>query len=160
MVNPVTTVILDALVGKGIGEICENHFDSASQNHCAHFVSHVLGLRLGLTCGGMTFRPPSRGASIRCDEVFNRLSQRGPWASAPALTNGLLLFATSSSNVINNQMANVPRKHVGNIFGGAVYNFGNSDHKVRKEATIEAFRSRMGHAYGDPQIGLFYAVPR
>ena len=159
MPNALTLKIMESYVGKGIGDICENGFASPDQNHCAHFVSHALGLKIGMLCGDMAFDTRKTGASIRCDELFNGLSKRGNWQDAPALTDGLLLFVTSATNVRANVMANVPRKHVGIIFGGNVYNFGNTEHRVRKEPTVESFRTRLGHAYHDPAIPLFFGVP-
>jgi hypothetical protein len=161
LVNTVTAAILDGYVGKNISEICGNGFANAADNHCAHFVSHALGLAHGLTCAGMIYRAPQPGASIRCDELFNALPLRGAWASAPVLNDGLLIFTTSTGNVsAANIMSNVPRKHVGIVFGGAVYNYGNTDDKVRKEASVEDFRARMGRAYHDAAIGLYYATPQ
>lgn len=157
--NTVSAAILDAYVGKGMGEICANHFDSPSQNHCAHFVSHALGLQLGLLCGDMEYATRRTGASIRCDEVFNRLASRGPWASAPGVTDGLLCFVTNPGNVTNNVMANVPQKHVGIVWGGAVYNFGNTQHMVRKEPTVEAFRTRLDGVYRGG-VSLYFAQPQ
>ena len=45
---------LQDYVGKSIDKICTNGFTSHSQNHCAHFVSHALGLQLGMLCGDVS----------------------------------------------------------------------------------------------------------
>ena len=82
MSRVVTKVILDGYVGQGIGQICGNHFDSPQQNHCAHFVAHALEIQLGMLCGDMEYKTKHTGASIRCDELYNRLAQRGPWDEA------------------------------------------------------------------------------
>jgi hypothetical protein len=161
MTRTVTKAILDGYVGQGIGDICGNHFDSPEQNHCAHFVSHALEIQLGTLCGDMAYATRHTGATIRCDELYNRLPRRGDWANAPAATDGCLLFVTLTSNMVGTQMGNAPRKHVGIVFGGCVYNFGNSGHAVRREPTVDAFKSRMGHAYGGmDQVSFFYAVPQ
>ena len=52
---------LQGNVGKSIGQICNNGFNSPSQNHCAHFVSHVLGIQLGTLCGDMAFKTRKTG---------------------------------------------------------------------------------------------------
>ena len=160
MANVVTATLLDGWVGKGVSDFCDNDFSSPLQNHCAHFVSHVLGLTFGLCCGSMTSRRTSAGTSLRVNEIFNVLAHRGQWAEAPATTDGLLVFVTSAVNVRNNIMANVPRKHVGIVFSGAVYNFGNTQHMVRKDISLEAFRVRLGRTYHDDAIPLFYGVPQ
>ena len=108
----------------------------------------------------MTTKRKSLGASLRVNEVFNTLAVRGHWADAPATTDGILVFVTSAGNVRNNVMANVPRKHVGIVFSGAVYNFGNTEHMVRKDVSVEAFRVRLGRTYHDDAIPLFYGVPQ
>jgi hypothetical protein len=63
----ITAADLEAFVGQSIGQICTNGFAAASQNHCAHFVSHALGIKLGMLCGDMAFKTRHTGASIRCD---------------------------------------------------------------------------------------------
>lgn len=161
MARAVTKVILDGYVGKGIGEICGNKFDSPQQNHCAHFVSHVLDIQLGMLCGDMEYTTRHTGASIRCDELYNRLPSRGDWDDAPDNTDGLLMFVTLTNNMAGTLMGNAPRKHVGIVFSGCVYNFGNSGHAVRREPTVDAFKKRMGDAYGGmDKVSFFYAVPQ
>jgi hypothetical protein len=44
-------------------------------------------------------------------------------------------------------MLNVPQKHVGVHFGGRVYNFSNSQHKVVVDPSVEAFHQKFAHAY-------------
>ena len=34
-------------------------------NLCAHFVSHALGLKIGMLCGDMKYKSRGKGASIR-----------------------------------------------------------------------------------------------
>lgn len=46
---------------------------AAWRNHCAHFVSHALGLQLGTLCGDMSWKTRHTGASIRCDELYSHL---------------------------------------------------------------------------------------
>ena len=117
----VSPAILDARVGQSMSTICENHYDTVDQNHCAHFVSHMLGLKLGTLCGDMEWSTRGTGASVRCNELYNLLLKRGPWKEAPSPSEGLLVFVTSASNVKNNVMSAAPKKHVGIVSGGAVY---------------------------------------
>ncbi len=150
---------LDGFVGKGMKDICGNGFSDAGQNHCAHFVSHALGLQVGYLCSQMK-KGPAPGASIRCDELFNGIASRGAWSDDKAAKNAILVFVTDAGNVQGNIMAQVPRKHVGIVWAGAVYNYGNTLQAVRKEASVADFLTRMKGAYHkDSNVSLFYAEP-
>jgi hypothetical protein len=149
---------LQGYEGNSIADICTNKFSSSSQNHCAHFVSHAHGIQLGMLCGDMTFKTKKTGASIRCDELYNRLMRKGEWADRPALSDGLLIFVISARSVMNGVMLNVPQKHVGIHFGGKVFNFSNSQHKVISDASVDAFHSKFKNAYHGDDISLFFGV--
>ncbi len=155
---PAALIALDLYVGKSIADICENNFSATTQNHCAHFVSHALGLRLGLLCGNMTFKRKAPGGSIRCDEIYNRLVQRGPWAEKPTVVDGLLIFVTSATNVQGGTMLNVPQKHVGIHYGGRVFNFSNRLHKVVVDQNVEAFHAKFRQSYAGDDVSLFFGV--
>ncbi len=147
-------------VGQSIGQICSNGFDSPAQNHCAHFVSHALGIRLGMLCGDMKFETRRSGASIRCDELYNRLARRGPWADRPAAADGLLVFVLSARNVRNGIMSAVPQKHVGIHFGGSVFHFSNSQGKVVEDSSVTAFHDRFKRIYAGGDVSLYHGVPQ
>lgn len=149
---------LQESVGQGIEAICSNGFTSSSQNHCAHYVSHTLDIKLGMLCGDMKFETKKTGASIRCDELYNRLLLKGPWDNRPAASDGLLIFVLSARSVSGGVMLNVPQKHVGIHFGGKVYNFSNSQHKVVADASVEAFHAKFKKAYSGGDISLFYGL--
>lgn len=55
---------------KSMIEICENGCYPTDQNHCAHFVSHVLNLQFGTVCGDLAGERHT-GASVRCDELYS-----------------------------------------------------------------------------------------
>lgn len=148
---------LQAFVGKNIGAICSNGFDSAAQNHCAHFVSHALGIGLGMKCGDMTFKTKGTGASIRCDELYNRLSRRGAIDKTTTLADGTLVFVLSARNVRANMMANVPQKHVGIYHSNKVFNFSNSQHQVVADS-LDRFHAKFKSIYAGGDVSLFYAV--
>jgi hypothetical protein len=71
----------------------------------------------------------------------------------------LLIFITRAANVKNNIMANVPQKHVGVYFGGAVYNFSNSGHKVVKDISPDTFLAKFQGVYRGDDLALFYGEP-
>lgn len=156
--SQLSTSSLQSHVGKSIDEICANGFSSPTQNHCAHFVSHALGLKLGMLCGDMLFKTKGTGASIRCDEIYNRLKTKGPWEERPKYDQGLLIFVLSAKNILGGTMLNVPQKHVGIHFDGKVYNFSNSQHKVVVDATVDAFHAKFKALYAGGDISLYYGV--
>lgn len=45
-----STTLLNSYLGKPIDDICLNGYINHDDNHCAHFVSHVLNLEFGATC--------------------------------------------------------------------------------------------------------------
>ena len=63
--------LLNSYVGKNISEICLNGYANNNDNHCAHFVSHILNLHFSLTCDQMVpeSAKQSVGANIRVHEV-------------------------------------------------------------------------------------------
>ena len=157
---PITANDLQALVGKEIDDICTNGYSTRAQSHCAHFVSHGLGIRIGLLCGDMGASAKTRhtGASIRCDELYNGLTRKGPWEDRPKIDDGLLIFVISARNLVNGVMRGVSEKHVGVHFGGKVYNFSNGRHEVVCDATVESFHAKFKSSYHGGDISLFYGV--
>jgi hypothetical protein len=156
----ITFADLNGYVGKTMADICENGFTSPHDNHCAHFASHALGIKYGLLCGTMAAHAKTRGGSIRCDEIYNRLTDRGAWDGKRALADGTLLFVLSARNVTRNVMQNVPQKHVGIVFSGQVFNFSNPQHIVIADPKIDDFHARFKARYSGDDIALFYGVVR
>lgn len=154
----ISLATLQGYVGKAMADICANGFTSPSQNHCAHFVGHAHGIMLGMLCGDMTFKTKKTGASIRCDELYNGLTRKGKWEDKPALSDGLLIFVLSARNIMGGTMVNVPQKHVGIYFGGKIYNFSNSQHKVVVDESVEAFHNKFKRIYAGNDISLFFGV--
>ena len=150
MLNPAA---LTGYLGKHISQICPNEFTSDHENHCAHFVSHVLGYPFGVTCRVMG-KEHAAGANIRVQEVFPRCTSVGTWASRPAAAQ-VLAFITNASNVDlkTKVMKNVPRKHVGIFYGGFIWHYSNAQRKVVQE-TPEQF----SHHYPAPDNAMFFGV--
>ena len=143
---------LEGYLGKSIGEMCRNAFASAADNHCAHFASHALGFRFGTTCqvmgGGKHL-----GANIRVQEIFPKCPSVGVWSLRPTSLTCCLVFITRASNVSlgTKVMSNVPRKHVGIFFGGFVWHYSNSQHKVVKQSPAQ-----FALHYPAPDNAMFY----
>jgi hypothetical protein len=66
---------LSETLNKTIVDLCENRFTGTAENHCAHFVCHVLELDSGYDC--KTHKNGDHpGACIRVQELFAVSSSR------------------------------------------------------------------------------------
>ena len=155
----VTPDSLNALVGQSMADICPNGYDDILTNHCAHYVSHVLGLSFGTTCRTMSRRPTGDGANIRVAQVFPRCAAVGRWADRPATADPCLVFATRAANVhlARKSMDNVPQKHVGIFCSGQVWHYSNpADQVVRW--TPDEFLTYFQTHYSGSDVSLFYGT--
>lgn len=150
----ITKADLDAYLGKNIKDICQNHFDDASLNHCAHFVSHALRLSFSFNCGQMT-GGTDPAANIRVHEVFARCPRVGKWGDADA-SQIQLVFVTRKDvvNLSTKTMQNIPQKHVGIFCDGLVYNYSNGTDQVVR-VPVDEFYERFQGIYAGDQ-GLFF----
>src|SRR4051812_17898932 len=94
----VNEAALNKFLGKHIREICPIGYADDSDNHCAHFVSHVLGYQFGATCRTMA-RGAGTSASIRVQDVFSHCLQVGNWDDLPTPLFWGLVFITNAHNV-------------------------------------------------------------
>jgi hypothetical protein len=154
----ITAGTLEAYLGKPIAAICSNHYSTPSENHCAHFVGHALGLKIATLCGDLAWKTRHTGATIRVHELYNRLASKGPWGQRPAKESTQLIFIVSKSSVVSNVMANDPQKHIGIYLGGAIYNYSNTHHKVVKDRSVDAFYKKFDDYYTADDIALFYGL--
>jgi hypothetical protein len=86
---------LNFFAGKHISQICYNWYVDDKLNHCAHFVSHVLGISETNNCYNARGTPGRTmpGACIRVDELFNDWCQsRGRWHDKPVALHQCLFF--------------------------------------------------------------------
>jgi hypothetical protein len=145
---------LAGYLGKPIGDICQNGYTSVHENHCAHFVSHVLGYRFGATCQ-MMGNGKGDPATLRVHELFPRCHSAGVWSLRPSSIRTCLVFITRASNVnlVNRTMANVPRKHVGIYFDGYIWHYSNSQQKV-----IRQMPAQFAQHYPSPDNALFFGT--
>ncbi len=146
--------MLTGFLGKHIKDICPNKYVSNSDNHCAHFVSHVMGYAFGVTCRTMG-QANGPGANIRVQEVFPKCPQVGTWATRPASLTKCLVFITNSANVklSGKTLHNVPRKHIGIFCADLIWHYSNSQQQVVKQ-TPEQF----SHHYPAPDNAMFYGT--
>lgn len=154
----VTAAALDAFLGKDIKDICGNAFHDATLNHCAHFVSHALGLSFSFHCGQMTggSKPPG---NLRVHELFAQCPRVGHWDDVDE-TKIQLCFVTRKDvvNLPAKQMQNIPQKHVGIHADGYVYNYSNTNDRVVK-VTVEEFLDRFQQVYAGDQALFFGEIP-
>lgn len=150
-----STATLDSYLGKNISEICSCDYENDSDNHCAHFVSHIIDFSFGFTCKGMTGKG-KRGASIRVHQLFAMCQEVGEWQVNICPKPAGLVFVTDRSNVDldTKHMENHPNKHVGIFLGGTVWHYSNSNDNVVKQS-IDQFR----HHYSGDSIKVFWGTP-
>lgn len=156
----ITKDLLDPYVGKKIEDIC-SHFGKTGDehNHCAHFVSHVLGFRIGLLCSGMAYGGNAEdGRTLRVNDLFNHCPTRGYWSEKPAGLDCCLIFAALKTSLSSKggslTMSSHPKKHVGIFLKGSAYNYGNTKDKVRVDGP-----SRFQHLYGKGTVALYGTFP-
>ena len=145
---------LNSYLGKSIGDICPNAYTSVHDNHCAHFVSHVLGYRFGVTCQVMG-NGTAPGATLRVHELFPHCHSVGVWSLRPTSIRTCLVFITRSTNVnlANRSIANVPRKHVGIYFDGLIWHYSNAQQKVVRQTPAQ-----FALHYPPPDNAMFFGT--
>ncbi|MEP7147952.1 MAG: hypothetical protein ABI857_03625 [Acidobacteriota bacterium] len=140
---------LSETINKTIADLCRNKFTGSAENHCAHFVCHVLELDTGYDCKTHT-NGSHPGACIRVQELFAVCPQVGNWNSAP---QGIkIVFVTDKANVdlAAHTMRNVPKKHVGIFSDGFVYHYSNTQDLVIRQTPTD-FLARFQGTYGGNQ---------
>ena len=145
---------LESLLGKDIKDICGNGFDDPNLNHCAHFVSHAMGLNFSFNCAQMT-GGHNAPANIRVHEVFAQCPRVGKWEDADTSVMQLI-FVTRKDvvNIATKTMQNIPQKHIGIYSSGNVYNYSNTNDRVVKQS-VSDFLARFQAIYTGDQ-GLFF----
>jgi hypothetical protein len=155
----ITTANLTAQEGKTVPQFCNCGYVDMRQNHCAHFVSHLLDIEVGLRCGSMHWGTRGQGVSLRVNNVFNYCTTRGRWddpaelPAAVAACNAFLIFVTIADNISGHgdalTMGSSHHKHVGVYRAGTVWNFSNNHaHPQVISETAAGFRQRMTGVYG------------
>lgn len=150
---------LENALGKPIDDICPNRFHDHNANHCAHFVSHMMGLDFSFNCreykGGS-----QQPANIRVHEVFKQCPKVGQWSDRPTTDGPLLVFVTRTNNVDihTKTMGNIPQKHIGVFINGHIYHYSNSKEMAVKWAP-ETFLETFERTYSGTQSLFFGTIP-
>lgn len=147
---------LDGCLGKTVDDFCGKYGKVGDGiNHCAHFVSHVLELRIpnaGL-CSNVgsneeskwEYKDRMKGFCVRVNQVFNSCNNRAYWdgKSAPATC---LIVATIQANIESKTpltIGSMTTKHIGFLVGDQVYHYSNTQDKVIKMPASE-FKNHYG----------------
>jgi hypothetical protein len=133
-----TQILLDSYLGRHISEVCPNGYADDANNHCAHFVNHVLGLSFGVTCHRQD------GANLRVHETFDQSPNTRELNETPVSIEALI-FISAPQNFIRRpdgaaSLSNVPRKHIGLFLDGVVWHYSNSRRQVIKQILAEFIR--------------------
>lgn len=151
--STITDADLAKVLGKHIKDICDVGYDTASDNHCAHFVSHVMGYHTGaVTCANLSWelRQAARkkgfnGATLRVDDVFKKCPEVGEWDKKKPALKTCLAFITKKSvvDVENKTMGAIPQKHIGIFCSNKIWHYSNSRNKDVSQTEAE-FRKHYG----------------
>lgn len=91
-----------------------------------------------------------KGVTIRVNELFNHIREKGQLSSKPISMLECLIFVTLSSNISQTgnkiHMGNHPKKHVGILYKGKVWNYSNTGNKVVSD-TLLLFQNKFKSAY-------------
>ncbi|MCI0504761.1 MAG: hypothetical protein L0Z73_01485 [Gammaproteobacteria bacterium] len=139
---------------KSIKDLCPFSIANRNdQNHCAHYVSHMMGYEFSKTCKTFTWadkQNPAMGATLRVDDLFGKSPETGLLSNKPSTLNECLIFVTLASNVSTRAgklaMGNHPRKHVGILSNSKVWNYSNTHRKVLSDP-LASFISKFNVAY-------------
>jgi len=137
-----------------ISDLCPFSFGQKnSANHCAHYVSHIMGYDFGATCKNFTWaekRQVPKGASFRVNQLFNKTPARDLLANKPNSLTECLIFVTIASNVSTTgstlRMGDNKRKHIGILTKGKVWNYSNTKDKVVADS-LTTFQAKFSNAY-------------
>ena len=125
-----------------------------ARNHCAHYVSHIMGYELpGPSCKNFTWADKQKipiGATIRVDDLFKASPQTDFLKNKPAAITECLIFVTLASNMVKvgskYEMKNQPKKHIGILSQGKVWNYSNTHNKVVADL-LSVFQTKFSSAY-------------
>ncbi len=107
----------------------------------------------GPNCKNFTWadkQKSARGATIRVDDIFKKCTTTGLLSSKPAAITECLVFVTLASNIkqvgTTFVMGNNPKKHIGILSQGNIWNYSNTNNKVVSDPQA-SFISKFTSAY-------------
>lgn len=139
--------------GKPIKDICDIGYDVSNDNHCAHFVSHIMEYEFGpATCSNLTWALKQaartlkvKGKNVRVNSIFMKCPEVGEWGDKGDSLTSCLAFITKKSNVKTNpkHMGSIRQKHMGIFVNNQIWHYSNSKNKVVNQ-TVEEFKKHFG----------------
>lgn len=150
---------LERLVGRQMRDICPNGFWNPGESHCAHFVSHILGLEFGCTCAELTSTDAGAGAgNVRVHEIFARCDQVGRWEVREQAGDCLIFVSKPTAfNAATRMLINIPNKHIGICCGSDVFHY-SSRHDAVLKKTVDQFLTYFEQAYSGQQALYFGTI--
>lgn len=148
---------LESTLGHTIGHFCTNGFANPADNHCAHYVGHVLAIDTGYDCRTHTGKA-GQGASLRVHELFAHCPRVGRFEDAPPGICVVFVTATTNVDLPAQRMRNVPQKHVGLYDGTHVYHYSNGQDQAIRQTPAE-FLARFEALYAGEQALYFGTLP-
>ncbi len=165
--NAASQLNLEPYIGKSVVDFCGKYGSVGdSENHCAHFVSHVLQLRIpgAALCSNVGGEESSwsyverrNGYCVRVNQVFNSCKNRARWNDNSIPRVPFFVVATVPANIESEDpltIGTMSRKHIGIYVGGMIYNYGNASDAVRK-VSVATFK----HHYGATTVLLKADLP-
>lgn len=112
--------LLDSYMGKMIDDICEFQYWDAMDNHCAHFVSHVLQLGFGYTCGERR----NIGYNVRVHEILQQCYEISLYPDELGCLVYVCRYITSRFRMP------APNRHIGIYYNGTIWHYNNKRDEV------------------------------
>jgi hypothetical protein len=158
----ITRDFLMSRVGQSVEDFCTCGFGKKGDehNHCAHYVSHVLGYRYGKLCSQMVWEYRNKtgeGRTLAVHDLFNNCPQRGLWKDRPSQIDPCLIFAVHESGISTRtwHMDNIRRKHVGIYLRGECFNY----HNTKNEGVAFDGDAFFKSLYGKGTVALYGSFP-
>lgn len=166
---------IERSAGMHISRICPHKIstwidpqDGRPANHCAHYVSHIMGYdsipgpdgRVA-HCKNRFWTPPAMRvvghANIRVNDLFNACPSTGLLNDKPADLTECLIFVTIERNLQSTadgfSMGSKQYKHIGILKTGNVWHYSNTGQRVVFQPTAEfvtTFTDADGYSSRDP----------
>ena len=155
---------VETYLGQTVEQYCGKYGTVGdSHNHCAHFVSHVLGTRISgaALCSNVddtkyAYEDRRAGFCVRVNEVFNSCANRAYWSEEPAGSKCLIVLTVKGNVTGTNPLTigTMANKHIGIYTGGSVYHYSNTRDQVVKQTVAE-----LKNHYGKDTIVLRADLP-
>jgi hypothetical protein len=146
---------LDSYIGQSVETFCGKYGKKGdSLNHCAHFVSHALSLRIvgSKLCSNVAgstynYQERSQGYCIAVDQIFNNCINRCIFDIKTIPNGPCFIVATTNDNLSSDAppklIVRTAARHIGIFCGNNVYHYSNSRDMVVK-VSLQEFRNHYG----------------